>query len=83
MLWLVGDRWIPKVGGGKHLKLQLRDESGIELVGIAFGMGEKWDRIQGRRLDVAFTLDLNVWNGREHLQLMIKDVRPSTAVPAV
>lgn len=71
-----------KVGGGKHLKLQLRDESGIELDGIAFGMGDKWEQIQGQRLDVAFTLDLNVWNGIERIQLMIKDVRPSAAVPA-
>jgi hypothetical protein len=46
-------------------------------------MGEKWDGMQGQRLDVAFTLDLNVWNGRESIQLMIKDVRPSAALPAV
>lgn len=67
-----------QVGAEKsHLKTSLVDETGQIFDGIGFRIGEKLSEIQNNKVDVAFTLSLNVWNGRESLQLMIRDIRPS------
>jgi len=29
------------------------------------------------RVDVAYTLDVNEWNGRRNLQLQVQDLRPA------
>jgi hypothetical protein len=31
-------------------------------------------------VDVAYTLEINEWNGRQRLQLNIKDIKPTEAV---
>ncbi|MFA5687793.1 MAG: single-stranded-DNA-specific exonuclease RecJ [Kiritimatiellales bacterium] len=55
----------------KHLKLTLSD--GIEMRdAIGFNLAEK---LPAGNIDVAFTLQENVWNGRTTLQLHIKDIR--------
>jgi len=60
----------------KHLRVFLRQDDLI-MSGIAFNMADKWPLIQsGQPLDVAFTLDLNEWNGEKKLQLKILDFRP-------
>jgi single-stranded-DNA-specific exonuclease len=61
----------------KHLKVSLVDRNGIALEGIAFGMASALPMLQNGWVDVAFTLDLNVWNGKERLQLNVKAIRPS------
>lgn len=61
----------------KHLKLSLVDQNGVALDGIAFGMGAAMPMLQNGWVDVAFTLDLNVYNGKERLQLNVKAIRPS------
>ncbi|HEY4966773.1 MAG TPA: DHHA1 domain-containing protein, partial [Puia sp.] len=59
----------------KHLRVFLRQDDLI-MSGIAFNMADKWPLIQsGQPLDVAFTLDLNEWNGEKNLQLKILDFR--------
>ncbi|MCR4442055.1 MAG: single-stranded-DNA-specific exonuclease RecJ [Peptococcaceae bacterium] len=67
-----------KVGaGGAHLKLRLLGENGW-LDGIAFQKGslkelvDSWDRC-----DVAFYPDINTYNGRTELQLVIKHLKSS------
>lgn len=58
------------VGEGKHLKLRV---DGID--GIGFGLGEWADKIMpGQKIDLAYFLDLNRFNGKEILQLRIKDL---------
>lgn len=62
---------IRTVGSGKHLKFKAE---GIDA--IAFNMGELEDFLQsGQTANVAFTLELNRFNGAENLQLMVKDIQ--------
>lgn len=65
------------LGGGKHLKLALRDARGVAWDAIWFRQGHLIDQIPGR-VDVAYTLDANEWNHRRQLQLHVQDLRPGT-----
>lgn len=63
-----------KVVGETHLKLKLRHPHlAVSLDGIAFGAysGEP----PPSRLRVVYALDVNEWNGRKSLQLLIRHVR--------
>ena len=58
-----------------HLKLLLSD-GGIPIEAVAFGMGEWIKKLKKQnKIDVAYTIDMNSWNGRETLQLKIKDLK--------
>ena len=59
----------------KHLRLFLRQDDLI-FSAIAFNMADKWPLVQsGEPLDIAYTLDLNEWNGQKSLQLKIVDLK--------
>ncbi len=61
---------------GKHLKLNLSSRiSNFWIEAIAFGMGELNSIKIGDNIDVAYTIDVNEWNGNKRLQLKIKDLR--------
>jgi single-stranded-DNA-specific exonuclease len=64
---------------GNHLKLKLNQESASRNQGfdaIAFGMGELGARLQpGDKIDIAYVLDKNTWNGETKLQLKVKDIQ--------
>jgi single-stranded-DNA-specific exonuclease len=58
-----------------HLKLWLKAD-GKSFEAIAFGMGELASEIKtGDKIDVAYTLDENTWNGSTKLQLKVKDIQ--------
>ncbi|NCN58472.1 single-stranded-DNA-specific exonuclease RecJ [Candidatus Roizmanbacteria bacterium CG22_combo_CG10-13_8_21_14_all_38_20] len=63
---------VRKIGKeGNHLKVKV---NGIDAIGFSKAyMLEKIDVKEP--VDIAFTLDLNKWNGNENLQLMIKDIK--------
>ncbi len=63
----------PVGAGGRHLKLRLADEKGGLWDAIAFRQGEWVGRLPPR-LDLAYTLEANVWNGRTTLQLNVQDI---------
>ncbi len=66
------------VGADKtHLKLEVTDpESGVIVPAIAFGLGHLEEKVQsGISMSLSFTVDINYWNNREILQLMVKDIR--------
>ena len=59
----------------EHLKLGLKIENKT-IDGIGFQLGERASTLQpGVMVDIAFSLDENVWNGRRSLQLKIVDLR--------
>ena len=57
----------------KHLKLTLSNGK-TRCEAIGFNLAEK---LPAGPIDVAFTLQENVWNGRTTIQLNIRDLRPA------
>jgi single-stranded-DNA-specific exonuclease len=60
---------------GKHLRLTVKD-GGIVYDAIAFGMGDRRDSLSGR-IDMAYLFEKNIYNGRESLQLRVRDFKAS------
>lgn len=60
-----------------HLKLAMtQPDSDLVIEGIGFNMSEKMDIVaSGLPFQVAYTLESNKWNGKETIQLNLKDVR--------
>lgn len=55
----------------KHLKLRLQGYDAI-----AFNMGDRFSQLkEGKKIDIVYTIDQNVWNGNKKLQLKIKDIK--------
>ena len=67
-----------KVVGKDHLKLTLTQPGAPSLAAIAFGAADWLGEyvVEGRPVDVAGTVSVNRWQGRETLQLRVKDLRP-------
>ena len=62
---------------GKHIKLTLRDKN-VVIDAIGFNMGKLVnDFLLGDRVDVVGSLELNKFNGRETIQINLKDMRKS------
>ncbi|MBI3289879.1 single-stranded-DNA-specific exonuclease RecJ [Candidatus Microgenomates bacterium] len=61
---------------GKHLKLSFHLSGGrLKIDAVAFGMGELYSHLSpGKLVDIAYTVDVDRWNGREKLQLKLKDL---------
>ncbi|OGM08785.1 single-stranded-DNA-specific exonuclease RecJ [Candidatus Woesebacteria bacterium RBG_13_36_22] len=59
----------------KHLKLTL-EKNGLEFGAIAFGKGDLFTKLKPEsKVDIAFNLSRDVWNGNSKLQLKIKDIK--------
>ncbi|MBU2526702.1 MAG: single-stranded-DNA-specific exonuclease RecJ [Bacteroidetes bacterium] len=58
-----------------HLRLTLTQNGSAPIASVGFGFGHLAEQIKHRAFDVVFSLDKNVWNGQESLQLKIKDIR--------
>ncbi len=67
---------------GQHLKLSVRDPNGTGpnarrvVDAIAFRLGA-WAGQLPRRIDLAYTVEVNEYNGERRLQLNVKDIRPA------
>ena len=62
---------------GAHLRF-LAYQGGEGLAAIAFGMAERAEALQGE-IDLLVSPQINRYNGRETVQLRIRDVRPAAA----
>jgi single-stranded-DNA-specific exonuclease len=73
------DGYPREVGGGQHLKLTLT-QGGARLPAIGFRMAGRLRTtdIARTRLDVAFQLQEDRWNGRAQLQARLLDLRPAS-----
>ena len=68
---------IRALSDGKHLKLTLKDEN-IVIDAIGFNMGHLVDEyLLGDKIDVLGNLEVNSFNGRESVQINLKDIRKS------
>jgi single-stranded-DNA-specific exonuclease len=75
-LYIREEPWVMKQ---KHLKLKLEDDNRKQFEAVW------WDgvlRSQGRtlgvgeRIEIAYTVEANVWQGNTRLQLVVEDIRP-------
>ena len=66
------------VGDGRHLKLSLG--AGLhQFDAIAFNQGH-WMENMPQHVDVAYTFEINTYQGRQSLQLNVKDIKASELV---
>lgn len=67
---------------GAHLQLRLAGggsrQSERIIPAIAFRQGA-WANMLPQAIDVVYTINLNEWNGRRDLQLMVKDIQQATS----
>ncbi len=66
----------------KHLKLKLKSQipnpknNNLILDGIGFGLGEMSSKLKrGDIVEVVYSIDINIWNGKKSLQLKVKDIK--------
>jgi single-stranded-DNA-specific exonuclease len=80
-VWLVeGARLMearPVGASGQHLQLRVTDGVAAHTA-IAFRLGDRRDELSAARwLDLACVARLSVWQGRERVELQVRDVRPA------
>lgn len=64
--------------GGKHLKMSLRMDGSHQIIdAIAFNVSDElWPNHRARRIHCAYYLDVNRYQGRTRLQLMVEHLEP-------
>ncbi len=64
------------VVGNNHLKLKVK-KNGIIMDAIGFNLGDfaKPLAMRGAKIDLAYVLELNVWNGNSKVQMRVKDLQ--------
>jgi single-stranded-DNA-specific exonuclease len=64
-----------KIVKEQHIRFQVK-QNGTIITGIGFNMADKFSLIQsGKPIDIAYTLDINEWNGQTNLQMKVCDIR--------
>ncbi len=62
---------------GQHLFMRIQKDN-LLFSAVGFGMGELSSQfLQGDIADIAFTMNINTYNGTESVQLFIKDIKKS------
>ncbi len=62
---------------GKHLKLRIKGGDRVKAIdAIAFSLGHLSGNLaMGTKVDIAYTIDMNEWNGSRKLQLKVRDIQ--------
>jgi single-stranded-DNA-specific exonuclease len=60
-----------------HIRLEMIDERGVRMNGIAFGLGDFVDmeKLKSSQFDVCYTIQANEFNGKITLDMIVKDVK--------
>jgi len=59
-----------------HLRLSVSQNGLNNIIGIGFGMAEKFQLISDKKpFKAAYTIDENIWNGITSLQMKLKDIK--------
>ena len=65
----------PMGSNDEHLKLFLKQNNSEGFAAIGFGLGDKYNLVINRkRIEIAYSLSENEWNGKTSLQLNLKDL---------
>ena len=68
-----------QIGANKsHLKMTVEDQGKI-FDAICFRQGSRIKEAHGS-IDIAYTAGTSYWSGRETIELMVQDFRPSTTI---
>jgi single-stranded-DNA-specific exonuclease len=68
----------PRLLKEEHIKFSINAADGTLVDAIGFGMKHHYDLLNsGQTIDLCFQLQMNEYQGRQSLQLLIKDLRPS------
>lgn len=73
---------VPTIVGNGHLKMRVRQGSSNTMDAIGFNMHEYLPMIRNcsdRRVDVAYVLEENYWNGTRSIQMRLKDIHVGQA----
>ncbi len=71
---------VTTVGAGKHIRFKLKKD-GTEVTAMYFRHGlSDIDVYPGDRIDVLYNLDVNEFQGRKSLQMIVKDIRLSEEI---
>jgi single-stranded-DNA-specific exonuclease len=66
-----------RIVGNNHLKMKLKQKN-VHVDTIGFNMGEELGSMENvLSLDIAFSPEINDWNGTRNLQLNLKAIRHS------
>lgn len=71
----MGSNATTRIVGENHLQLSIRTATGF-IKGIAFKMADKITCFE-KPVDLCYTLDMNHYNAKKSIQLIIKDIKPS------
>ncbi len=65
-------------GNNEHIRLCLKDDSRRRINAIAFNQASKFELLKGGKyIDVCYSAEENLYNGKTSIQLMIKDIKAS------
>ncbi len=72
---------VTALSGGKHTKLTLRAPGyAVEFTALCFGHSSaEFEFVPGDVVDLAYNLDINEFRGRRTVQLLVRDIRRTTA----
>ena len=71
------DAGYSKIVKESHIKFTVKKDNTI-LSGIGFNLADKFPLLQnGKKIDIVYTIDENVWNGETSLQIKVIDLRTS------
>ena len=66
----------PYVVGNNHLRLRVKKDNAVfDCIGLGFGDMAKPLSMKGIKLDLAYVVETNYWNGTYKIQLRIKDLK--------